>query len=588
MAEFYDVIDATLVNSLKYFADMHPVLKVELLDYLEQTIGEITQDMSRNDSGSIEINFQQGVRRTCSITLINNFSQYNPSANKGIWFHTKFRVYTGFIVGTNTYWFTQGIFILTNPSILNDHSNRTITLNGVDKFGVLGSETSFHELNGSYKIPAGTKIKNAVKDLLAMPIGNSGGKLYTCTITGTQYWAGANTSPTGGYFLTTQFGLIPSAIKTVTVTRSGTTFNNPYYAYNNGTSSFWFSAPQGDYYYIQNGDSITITAYAGYPLDPQMPIIDNRIIDYYDAIEFLGDEYKDPNVVNRYILADSDGRLPNIPYSNNLPFYKVYLNREEVAYDPTATSAKFYSYNSTDNAIYFGGFGTLTASDSISIIAKMRGSIGDIKLPYDVIKSPNEFFSDLLIELATITACDVYYDAFGRLNFVKGNEKQEMDNLPTVWEFSDSSNYYFDSSVEMDFTNMFNVIKVVGTNSSAKDICEKTVKNTQLNSPMCVQALGEKIKYVESSFCYNQPRTEDFANYLLQKYSRIQQTLNFNTILLPFLDVNQVVAITDNNLQLQEARFIIQTLSVPLTTDANMSVVCSNTANIPYFEAQGG
>lgn len=592
MAEYYDKIDANLINTLKYYPQVHSVLKVELLDYLENTIGEITQDIDRSNAGSIENNYQQGVRRTCSITLINTLGDYIPSFNRGIWFHTKFKPYIGFYIGSDIYWFSQGIYILTNPSILNNRSEKTITLNGVDKFGVLGAETSFHELNGTYKIPAGTKIKNAVRDLLKMPIGNVGGQIRTITITGLEYQAAINLN---GYIpLKSRFhdaymrDKTPSALKQIVIVRNGSEISVPLTMceYDIGTSGLLITATSSTYE-ILSTDNLKITIYEGYPLDPKEPFIDNRIIEYYDAIEFLGNEMSAS--ANSYILRDDDGFLPTIDYSSTQPFYIVYLNREEVPYNDTSANI-YYTYDSSTHKITFrgSGAGTLGQYDNISIVAKLRGTIGDIKIPYDIIKSPNEFYGDLIIELATIVACDVYYDANGYLNFAKGNEKQDMDNLPTVWTFSNKDNYYFDPTIDMDFTNMFNVIKVVGTNSNAKDICEKTVKNMQLNSPVCVQILGEKIKYVESSFCYNQPRTEDFANYLLRKYSRVQQTLGFGTILLPFLDTNQIISITDDYFELDNARFVIQSISTPLNTDGLMQLTTSNVANIPYFEAQGG
>ena len=585
MAEYYDVKDPELMKKI-LFAPLRPILKVQLLDYLENAVGEITQDINRSNAGNIEISYQQGVRRTCSVTVINKFNKYNPSFNRGIWFHTKFKVYVGFQVQEDNYWFTQGIFVLTNPSILDNNSEQTVTLNGVDKFGILGSETSFHELEGIYKIPAGTRIKKAIRSMLSLPIGNRAGRLLTTTISGTEYWDGAHSSSTGGYFLNQKFNLIPSAIKVITITRNGNDFINKQFAYNTGTSSLWFSAPQGDRDYILANDLITITAYEGYPIDPKPPIIDNRIINYYDSIEFLADDETTYDSQNRYILRDNDGMLPNVPYSQTLPFYKVYINREEVPYNDTSAT-RYYTYNAADNAIWFSG-AALDPYDHIAIVAAMRGTIGDIKLPYDVEKSPNEFFSDILIELATIVACDIYYDEHGYLNFIKGNEKPDMDNLPTLWRYEENDGLYLNASLDMDFTNMFNVIKVVGTNENAKDICEYTARNEQLNSPMCIQLLGEKIKYIESSFCYNQPRTEDFANYMLRKYSRVQCTLSFESALIPFLDANSVITITDSHLEYKDVRFIIQNLSIPLTTDAAMNVECSNTANIPYFVEQEG
>src|SRR5574344_426458 len=212
MAEYYNTISDAYIHALKQ-STIYPVVKVELLDPYENTIDEVTQDISRREVGNISINYQQGVRRSCSITLDNKFQKYTPSYNGVIWFNTKFRVYLGIKVykvlpntaylgydsttdmmayrptevgfdyplayepdflnaGYDTYWFSQGVFVLTNPSVLSNRSNKTITLNGVDKFGLLGSETAFHELEGTYKIPADTTLKNIIYDTLQLDSGN--------------------------------------------------------------------------------------------------------------------------------------------------------------------------------------------------------------------------------------------------------------------------------------------------------------------------------------------------------------------------------------------------------------------------------
>ena len=138
------------------------------------------------------------------------------------------------------------------------------------------------------------------------------------------------------------------------------------------------------------------------------------------------------------------------------------------------------------------------------------------KLPFEINKSPETYFGDILIELANIYACDIYYDTEGRLHLEKGNEQQTMENFASLWDYSDKETEYYAPQLNYDFKSVYNVIKVIG-NNPATNLFVHTAKNTDPSSPTRISLIGEKILYIESSFCYNQDRTKDFANYMLRK-----------------------------------------------------------------------
>lgn len=457
--EYYNKVDDIYLSALKQNI-IRPVFKVELMDFTEDVIGELTQDISKEDSGSISVNYQQGVRRSCSLTLINVNENLKIKQGKylldenGLWINTKFKLYTGvkipkfvsaqreietdyieesgniskdvdilyndndlnlLIYRKNTefleediYWFSQGIYLLTDPSVFRDMSKRTITINGIDKFGVFGSETNFNQTDSTYLIEEGSKVGNVINSILKFDKGN------------------------------------------------------------------------------------------GLPLDVKSP-------------------YIDPNT-------------------------KVFVSNE-IGDQPVA-------------------------------------SVG---LPFEIDKSPETYFGDILIELANIYACDIYYDTEGRLHFEKGNEKQSMDDYGSLWDYSDKEPEYYAPQVNYDFKSVYNVVKVVG-NNPATDLFESVIKNNIPSSPTRVQLIGEKILYIESSFCYSEERTKDFAKYMLRKKSMIPLTLSFQSSFIPHLDVNKVITITDEYNNYNQQRFIIQSLTIPLTTKSLIDVECTDTAVIPYFE----
>lgn len=449
--EYYNRIDDVYLQALKANI-IRPVFKVELMDFAENVIGELTQDISKEDSGSISVNYQQGVRRSCSLTLINVNDNLKLRQGKylldenGLWVNTKFKLYTGIKVPKfapvrqemdynnegadvlyvdsdldlllyrqNTqkieediYWFSQGVFLLTDPSVFRDMSKRAITINGIDKFGVFGSETNFNQTEDTYLIEEGSIVGNVINSILDFDKGN------------------------------------------------------------------------------------------GLPLDVKQA-------------------YIDPNT--KVFVSDELGDVP----------------------------------------------------------------VAQVGLPFEISKSPETYFGDILIELANIYACDIYYDTEGRLHFEKGNEKQSMDDYGSLWDYSDKETEYFAPQLNYDFKSVYNVVKIVGNNPET-DLFEYTAKNNIPSSPTRIQLLGEKILYIESSFCYNAERTKDFANYMLRKKSMMPLTLSFQSTFIPHLDVNKVITITDDYYNYAQQRFIIQSLTIPLTTKSLIDVECTNAAIIPYFE----
>lgn len=452
--EYYNKVDENYLKALKENI-IRPVFKVELMDFAENVIGELTQDISKEDSGSISVNYQQGVRRSCSLTLINVNDNLKLKQGKylldenGLWINTKFKLYTGIKVPKiillkqeldynnqgddilhinedleyllyrggdyetekkeeDIYWFSQGVYLLTDPSVFRDMSKKAITINGVDKFGVFGSETNFNQTETTYVIEKGSKVGKVIVDILNFDKGND------------------------------------------------------------------------------------------LPLDTKQP-------------------YIDPDT--RVLATDEETNIP----------------------------------------------------------------VSEVALPFDIKKSPETYFGDILIELANIYACDIYYDNEGRLHFEKGNEKQEMEDFGSLWDYSDKETEYFAPQLNYDFKSVYNVVKVVGDNPEA-ELFVYIAKNESPFSPTRIQLLGEKILYIESSFCYSEDRAKDFANYMLRKKSMIPLTLSFQSSFIPHLDVNKVITITDEYYNYNQQRFIIQSLTIPLTTKSLIDVECTNAAVIPYFE----
>ena len=173
--EIYNTVDNLYLHMCNEQI-IHEKVKIELLDDYEHTIGEITTCLSSTD-GSINIKKDQGVRRTCSLTIYDVNKKLLPDNEYSPFFINKrFKIYVG-LYGSYTYererrmyWFSQGVFIPTEANY--NFENNSLTLSGVDKFGFFTDSLKQATLQNTYRISAGSKLGDVVSSITTMSMGN--------------------------------------------------------------------------------------------------------------------------------------------------------------------------------------------------------------------------------------------------------------------------------------------------------------------------------------------------------------------------------------------------------------------------------
>lgn len=380
--------------------EVFPMYRVELLDHYEHVLGDITDNISADNSGSISINYQQGVRRTCTFTLFDNDGKFIPRVDGNLWINKKFKLYVGLkdIYTNDIYWFSQGVYCLIDPVI--DRESKTVTINGVDKYGFLGSETGYNQITITHVIDRNVLIKDAIEDTLMTDMGN------------------------------------------------GTVI-----------------------------DSIT-------------PVIDNNL------------------------------------WSQ--------------------------------------------------------------RMPYELSKAPASYLSDIFIELGNIMGADTYYDSDGHMRYDIGTEDMSYSFKDSVWDFSDITPEYMSPSLQFTTTSVVNSVTIVGNNSNTEEFWTYTAENHNPLSPVSIENIGIKAYYEESTSVYDDSTVKDYAEYVLNQKSILQQAMSFSCPLIPHLDVNEIITITDSFYGFEEQRFIIQSITMPLDASTSMQITASNISDLPYYELREG
>ncbi|MBR5286195.1 MAG: hypothetical protein IKU30_04790 [Clostridia bacterium] len=121
------------------------------------------------ETGNLNVNMQNGQRRTATITLADLDDAFNFNINN-VWFGQQLRLLMGVILDDGSeYYLPQGVFYVKNPTKRLNENTKTITYNLVDKWGYLNGEL-FGKLEGTYQVPKGnnTNIFSAIQTILEL------------------------------------------------------------------------------------------------------------------------------------------------------------------------------------------------------------------------------------------------------------------------------------------------------------------------------------------------------------------------------------------------------------------------------------
>ena len=176
----------------------------------------------------------------------------------------------------------------------------------------------------------------------------------------------------------------------------------------------------------------------------------------------------------------------------------------------------------------------------------------------------------------------IYYDSVGRLN-IEPNEDDLLDkNKEIVYNFTQNNCEILGKSREYQFSNVYNDVLCVGATINGY-MAKGRATNTNIKSDLCVQRIGKKTKVFEDTNYYSDELCQDWANYLLRRNTILQSSLNISTIPMYHLDVNKLITITNEKNHLEQEKFLINSLSIPLGIgQMTMSVISVDELDAVY------
>ena len=197
------------------------------------------------------------------------------------------------------------------------------------------------------------------------------------------------------------------------------------------------------------------------------------------------------------------------------------------------------------------------------------------RTPYTVRKDPGSTFGEMILELADILGAECFYNDIGNLCFIPINETIQDKDKPIIWDLSDKEREFMGTSTNYDFENIVNAVYIVGDNVNNK-ICAAMAENNDPESPICIQRIGRRIKYVNDTAIYSDQLAQDRATYELRKEKVMGTTVTVSATFNPLLFVDNIITIEDDFYRYKREKFLIQSISYSIGNSNQMKITCSN------------
>lgn len=278
--------------------------------------------------------------------------------------------------------------------------------------------------------------------------------------------------------------------------------------------------------------------------------------------------------------------------------------------------------NATTGGIYYGGDKPIDPVMPI-IDHKYR----NVYLQSEISVDSNNYIGDILTAIADGYSADIYYDINGHFQLTALTNGERVDGYKYMahqWNYDNTNSFYGDSNYQYAFEGKNTV--TVFTNSSTKANVSYTAFNNTPTSPLRVGLVGvrrlddveidyteideELIKtqdneIIDGKIYYNGDgeiianpiqvnlndyyeysnekilaRCKQYADYLLIQESLKGMNVTFESPLIPHLDVNRTIGITDPSQGLVNDTFVIQSITMPLSA-GSMSISATNIKWLP-------
>lgn len=244
-------------------------------------------------------------------------------------------------------------------------------------------------------------------------------------------------------------------------------------------------------------------------------------------------------------------------------------------------------------------------------------SYNDKKIKADISVDANNYIGKLLTDMADNYGADIYYDTNGYMRLSAQADVFLNDGYKYMghqWDFVNLSAGFSDPNYQYSFDGCNAVTVYTSLSSDAQALLNAQQENKQSEeesenladtveiikvqnvsytaynvnpmSPIRVSAVGLRrmenveIDYIDTTQSDMHDRCKQYAVMLLHKQTLVGTNLTFRCPIIPHLDVNNTIGITDEYQNIDAATFVIQNITIPLGA-GSMEVTATNINWLP-------
>ncbi len=191
--------------------------------------------------------------------------------------------------------------------------------------------------------------------------------------------------------------------------------------------------------------------------------------------------------------------------------------------------------------------------------------------PYTITKSNNCSMGEIILELAKMLSCDVFYDDDGHLSLTSDSDTLDNEMRGIWWDYNETELLYSSPSISYNSSNAYNKITVCGAIKNGyqfKGTYENTNPKSQYNtniSEIRAQRIDDD-NIMSDELCYER------AKYEYMKNSRNVMDLKCTSIFIPCLLPNNIVTWSNRRLGIVNEKFILNSIDIDLMDSGFMNI----------------
>ena len=218
--------------------------------------------------------------------------------------------------------------------------------------------------------------------------------------------------------------------------------------------------------------------------------------------------------------------------------------------------------------------------------------IGMNKLYKEYTLGAGEYYGSFMTELMTSFGCDIFYNNMGRLVI----QRVFNENIPywfvfksPEYEFSHIKPHYSDPKLNGELTGI-NKVTVSIEEDNTEATASYTAYNKNPRSPLCYDRIGARVYEQNGGIIYisagddsaDTPavKCKDYAEYILLQETCRSLSMSFSAQVIPHLNEGDIITIKDPQFNLDNEKFIINSISFPLGI-GEMNIEATNISYLP-------